>query len=81
MSTIQFGKRDGEIISVFHLDNNEALDKCRCVCPECGFPLIACSMNGKRIKHFRHKSGFKHCHYHVDDFLMDFIFNTILSVK
>lgn len=77
---IPFGLRDGQPITVFELKEDEFLDKCNCTCPECGYPLIACSPEGKQIRHFRHKSGDQHCHFHLDVHLMEFVFGLLSKV-
>ncbi|MGB7595835.1 MAG: hypothetical protein WBL80_09780, partial [Erysipelotrichaceae bacterium] len=70
---IPVGFRDGKLIGIHELSIDESGDRCNCFCPECKLPLIACSMEGKRVKHFRHKSGEQHCHFKLDAYLMDYI--------
>jgi len=70
---IPVGLRDGKLVVIHELSIDESGDRCNCICPECKLPLIACSMNGRRIKHFRHKSGEQHCHFKLDTYLMDYI--------
>lgn len=77
---IPVGSRDGKLVGIHELSIDESGDRCRCYCPECKVPLIACSMEGKISKHFRHKSGERHCHFKVDKFFMDYIMEFLSSI-
>ncbi len=51
---INYGLRNGQIISISDITSEERGLKCNCVCPGCGEPLQARIGTGKRQRHFAH---------------------------
>ena len=78
---IPVGLRDRKLIGIHEFTIDESGDLCNCSCPECKLPLIACSMECQRAKHFRHKSGEQHCHFKLDKFFMDYIMEFLSSIE
>lgn len=54
---LEFGLRDGKIIDIDDILENERGLKCKCICPLCNKPLQAKLGHGKRQKHFAHNNA------------------------
>ncbi|MBO5726153.1 MAG: hypothetical protein J6S00_03725, partial [Clostridia bacterium] len=54
MSEYLYGIRDGKPVSISDIPVEMAGLKCGCVCPICGRPFQACSLQGKVKRYFRH---------------------------
>ena len=57
MKEIIYGIRntDGKIISIDEVPDGMSGSLCDCICASCGSDLLACSLNGKVRRYFRHK--------------------------
>ena len=57
MKEIIYGIRntDGKIISIDEVPDGMSGSLCDCICASCGRELLACSLNGKVRRYFRHK--------------------------
>lgn len=54
---LQYGLKDGKIISIWDLSDEHRGLKCDCVCPGCGMKLQAKIGNGKKQRHFSHNNA------------------------
>lgn len=57
MSELQYGLRDGKIVSIWDLSEEDRGLKCNCTCPNCGMPLQAKLGTGKKERHFAHNNA------------------------
>jgi len=78
---IPVGLRDNKLIGIHELTEDEYSVNCNCICPDCRQPLIACSLTGRRLRHFRHKPGEQHCHFKLDKYLSDFIMESLGKIN
>lgn len=54
MSEYLYGIRDGKPISIADIPVEMKGLRCGCICPDCGKPFEACSLQGKVNRYFRH---------------------------
>ena len=53
---LKYGMRDGKIVSINEISEDEKGLRCNCVCPNCGIQLQARIGTGKRQPHFAHNN-------------------------
>ena len=54
---LQYGLRNGKIISIWDLNEEDRGLKCNCICPNCGMELQAKLGSGKKQRHFSHNNA------------------------
>ncbi len=54
---LQYGLRNGKIISIWDLTEEDRGLKCNCICPGCGMQLQAKLGSGKKQRHFSHNNA------------------------
>lgn len=54
---LQYGLRNGKIISIWDLTEEDRGLKCNCICPSCGMQLQAKLGSGKKQRHFSHNNA------------------------
>ena len=79
--SIPIGLKSGVKVTVFDLDKDDYGLRCKCTCPDCGFPLVAVTGNRYRSAHFKHKAGNWHCHFNFDEEVRDYVYDKLLALK
>lgn len=79
---IPYGIRYGKRVTIDQISPSERGSRCDCVCELCGHPLIAAfSDHGTTSSHFRHHRGYLHCHFDVDEGMMNLVFEMLEKIN
>jgi hypothetical protein len=75
---IPYGIRYGKRVTIDQISPSERGSRCDCTCELCGHPLIAAFSDHETTRpHFRHQRGYLHCHFDVDEGMMNLIFEIL----